>query len=83
MMGWVKNQFISIDQGINAFLGPLLNLAAGDKAFGSPDETLSSVFGKQVRKGNCKWCYYLCKMLHVLDPGHCKKSIEEDEGPGK
>ena len=70
---------ITIDQGVNTVLGPLLNLVLGSKKFGDPDETLSSVFGKEVREGNCKGCYYLCVVLHWLDKDHCKEAIEDDE----
>jgi hypothetical protein len=61
------NILISIDQFFNAVL------------FGNPDETLSSRMGKNVREGKCKGCYFICRILHRLDPEHCKKSIEEDE----
>lgn len=46
---------------------------------GSPDETLSSAAGKANRKGR-KWGAALCWFLNKVDPGHCEKSIEPDEG---
>lgn len=46
---------------------------------GSEDETISSRAGKGARKGIWHWCM-LCKFLHWLDPHHCEKSIEPDEG---
>lgn len=61
------NILISIDQLANTLL------------FGNPDETISSRMGKQVREGKCKGCYFICKLLHRIDPEHCHNSIEEDE----
>jgi len=63
---YLWNILIGIDQLANVFLG------------GSPDETLSSRMGKRL--GTCKVCYFICRVLHWIDPGHCKKSIEADEG---
>lgn len=49
-------------------------------AFGDPDETISSRAGKCARKGGCRFCYWLCRFLHWLDPQHCERHIEADEG---
>ncbi len=78
--GW--NLLIALDQLANVFFGPLLNLLLRPKAaqFGDPDETLSSVFGKNVRAGECRGCRLVCRLLNRIDPGHCQASIEEDEG---
>jgi hypothetical protein len=80
MKQYFWNILISIDQLANTVLGVVLNLFlpkdAKDK-FGNPDETLSSVFGKNIKEGKCKWCYYICKILHIFDKNHCKKSIEK------
>ena len=79
MLTWLWNILISIDQFINVLFGPLLNWLLRPKAkFGDPDETLSSVFGKN--KKNCKTCYFICMALHLLDKNHCEESIETDEG---
>lgn len=74
------NLLISIDQFANVSLSPLLNMLLSEESykFGNPDETLSSVFGKNVRSGKCKGCYCICRVLHLIDKNHCKKSIEED-----
>jgi hypothetical protein len=40
------------------------------------DETISSRAGKAVANGN-KVAILLCGFLHLLDKGHCAKSIEE------
>ena len=66
------NILISVDQFFNTVLG------------GDPDETMSSRFGKWLKlphtKVRWKIAYVICRVLHVLDSGHCDKSIEEDEG---
>lgn len=80
LWAWIWLGLIWIDQGLNWFLSPLLNRVLDvmpEHRFGNPDETLSSVFGKNL--SNCKACYLICMVLHLLDRGHCKKSIEADE----
>jgi hypothetical protein len=66
MKKYFWNILISIDQFGNTVIG------------GDPDETISSRMGK--RKDTCKVCYWLCKLLSVVDHRHCVKSIEADEG---
>lgn len=63
---YLWNILISLDQLVNTILG------------GDPDETISSRIGKRQRKG--KIAYWLCRMLHMIDPHHCRDAIEEDEG---
>ena len=53
----------------------LANAAFG----GHEDETLSSRAGKAAREGK-RWACVLCRLLDRLDPNHCDKSIEPDEG---
>lgn len=53
----------------------LANVAFG----GHEDETLSSRAGKAARDGK-PWACVLCRLLDRLDPNHCEKSIESDEG---
>jgi hypothetical protein len=60
------NVLISIDQLFNT-------VGAGD-----PDETISSRAGKT--EGTSVASRLLCKFLNMIDPGHCQKSIEPDEG---
>lgn len=66
------NNLIAIDQLVNTIL-------AGD-----PDETMSSRFGKWLLLPKDTWkfrvAYVICRLLHILDKGHCDKSIENDEG---
>lgn len=61
------NILIWIDQGVNTL------------TFGNPDETLSSRWGKGQRKGDCRFCSFMCKLLDIVDRGHCERYIEEDE----
>lgn len=81
MSGWLFNVLVSLDQFLNVLLGPSLNAILKPVAkFGYPDETLSSVFGKNVESGTCRACRFMCRMLHWFDKNHCQESIESDEG---
>ena len=53
----------------------LANTAFG----GDEDETISSRAAKARLAGE-RWGCVLCKLLDKLDPGHCARSIEHDEG---
>ena len=64
----IRRWFVGADQYLNALFD------------GDPDETISSRAGKCARKGDKVWCKILCQFLHILDPDHCEKSIEYDEG---
>lgn len=44
-------------------------------AFGNPDETISSRAGRCAKKGGNRPCYWLCRILHLVDNGHCEKNI--------
>lgn len=61
------NVWIGIDQLINALF------------MGDPDETLSSRIGKNANNGH-KFSIFLSWLLDQIDPGHCQKAIERDEG---
>ena len=83
-MSYFWRLLVSIDQFFNVLLSPVLNAVLKPHyRFGNEDETLSSVFGKNVELGSCKGCYYICRVLHLIDPGHCKNSIERDENHGE
>lgn len=45
---------------------------------GDPDETISSRLGKS--RGRCVLCRAACWLLDAIDPGHCERAIERDEG---
>ena len=53
----------------------LANTAFG----GDEDETISSRAGKASVSGR-RWGCVLCRLLDWLDPGHCARNIEPDEG---
>jgi hypothetical protein len=83
MSRYFWNLLLILDQGTNTALGPLLNLVLRPEPaarFGDPTETLSSVFGKNVRDGSCKGCKVICGVLNWIQPGHCQISIETDAG---
>ena len=78
---WLYNVAYSLDQFANAFLYPLFNMLMGNNSypFGNPDETISSVMGKNIKAGHCRGCYYICRILNLFQSRHCERSIEEDE----
>ena len=48
--------------------------------FGNEDETISSAFGKNKRRGTLsKFGYFWDRFLHLLEKDHTIKAIEEDE----
>lgn len=67
MRRYLWNLLISLDQLANTVMG------------GSPDETISSRAGKAMREGR-RWGCILCQLLNWIEPDHCAKSIEPDEG---
>jgi hypothetical protein len=71
-VGYFARVFVSLDQTLNALTG------------GDEDETLSSRWGKDARRGR-KFACVMCKLLDLIDKGHCEKAIERDEGkrPGQ
>jgi hypothetical protein len=74
---------LATDQHANSFLAKLFNdimIKTGGHKFGNPDETISSVLGKNKLMG--KLSYFgkvLDFILHLLDNNHSIKSIEHDE----
>lgn len=63
--GW--NLLVAVDQLANALLG------------GDPDETISSRAAKAAARGR-RWGCVLCRCLDRIDPGHCARNTETDEG---
>jgi hypothetical protein len=63
---YLVNLLIAADCATNAALG------------GSPYETLSSRLGKARQR--CRACYWICRMLHLMDPDHCQDSIRPSAG---
>ena len=73
-MKWIVNVLIGLDQLGNTLGG------------GDPDETISSRLGKLARRHGGKVPWYrplswsISALLELVDPGHLKKAIEDDEG---
>jgi len=64
---YLWNLLVSLDQFINTVLG------------GFPDETISSRAAKSRKRGK-RWACILCRILDRIDPDHCDKTVEPDEG---
>lgn len=78
------NCAITIDQTGNVFAEYPLNFFLIKKdspdRFGNPDETISSVLGKNKESVNFKlFGYCLDRILNRIDSNHSIKSIEADE----
>ena len=72
ILSYFRRLFVAVDQLANVLLG------------GHEDETVSSRIAKDRRRGRKMACV-LCRILDWLDPHHCEKAIEKDEGkrPGQ
>ena len=73
-------QAIEIDQTGNLIMKDVFNATLITKegcSFGNPDETISSVLGKNEAKGTLtKTGKALVAILHKLDPNHAYNSID-------
>lgn len=86
--GYVVNVFIAYDQLINGIFGPALNKLFCNPVFefGYPDETISSVIGKNIcgaKEYTHESLFIVDKWLSKIDPHskqHSIDSIEHDEG---
>lgn len=67
ILTYFRRLFVALDQVLNAVTG------------GSPDETLSSRFFKDLDKRRVIPCI-LCVLLGWIDKDHCEKALEPDEG---
>lgn len=76
---WLIPLLVAIDQLIAVLLRKPLGWLFRTDRFGDPDETISSVLGKEARAGNPR-AMRACRMLDWIDRGHCEKAIERDEG---
>lgn len=80
LIAWVRYGWTVIANPGRAWLiavgyDQLVNVATN----GDEDETISSRAGKAARDGR-RWGCILCRLLDVVDPGHCEANIEVDEG---
>lgn len=78
---YLFNCAIANDQHGNTFLAKLFNdimIKPNGHKFGNPDETISSVLGKNKLKGKLSFVgKTLDYILHILDNNHSIKSIED------
>lgn len=83
LSSWFYAWAISIDQLGNVVCKELFNdalIVHNGIPFGNPDETISSVLGKNKVAGSLNLLGKgLDWILNILDPNHSIKSIEEDE----
>ena len=80
---WFYAWALSIDQLGNVVCKELFNdilITPSGIPFGNPDETISSVLGKNKLNSSLTWLgKSLDWILNKLDPNHSIKSIEADE----
>ena len=82
---YLKEVAYGIDQLGNVVCADLLNLTLikykkGSYRFGNPDETISSVLGKNCKLGTLTSVgKILNSILNLIDKNHSINSIEEDE----
>ena len=67
ILSYFRRLFVAVDQLLNVIFG------------GDEDETISSRIAKDKRRGR-KFACVLCRILDWLDPHHCEKAIEPNEG---
>jgi len=81
MTKWADSTMTSIDQHWNVVCSPILNrFVRTQHRFGDPDETASSVVGKNLRDTNDpEWRYIEFVASWLLEGGkpHCIPSIED------
>lgn len=81
---WATTNMIAIDQWWQVMFAPLLNLGVTtEHRFGAPDETASSVVGKNLQAtGELRWKVIEWCLSIVLEAGkpHAVPNIEDDEG---
>lgn len=75
------NCAIADDQQGNTYLAKLFNdwlIKPGGDRFGNPDETISSVLGRNLATGTLSLAGKILNwILDKLDPGHSTRSIEK------
>lgn len=78
----VEDQKGNVEQAF--FYNDIMLKNYSQNLFGFPDETLSSVYGKNKRDNTLtKFGSFWAKLLNKIDKNHVEKSIEEDEGSSK
>lgn len=83
---WISRLGLSVDQTYNVFWSPWYNWVLDPKKhlFGHPDETVSSVIGKNLKEDDREhWRYIEYLLVLALEAGegdHSIPAIEDDEG---
>ena len=76
----IRSIAVGIDQIGNSVCRDMLNrllITSGGHSFGRIQETISSVLGKNEKSWTLTWIgRAIVAVLDRLDPGHCKKCIE-------
>lgn len=84
---YFRNLALSVDQFGNVAMSPLFNLILikeGGYKFGNPDETISSVIGKNEEVGKLNFISRgIAWILNKLDRGHTVNSIDNTEDNGR
>lgn len=74
---------LSLDQGWQVLVSPWLNLWKHPHRFGAPDETASSVLGKNLEETGLfryKACEFVLSWVFEGGKPHSVRAIEDDEG---
>jgi len=87
MSAYYKRVAVSKDQYLNVTMRYFFNstmckdrVGQNKYLFGNEDETISSAFGKNNRRGTLtKFGYFWDRVLHFIERDHTIKAIEEDE----
>lgn len=80
---YATRSMTSLDQGWQVLVSPILNLWKPVYKFGYPDETASSVCGKNLRStGEARWkiLEFVFSWIFEFGKPHSVKAIEDDEG---
>lgn len=76
---WEFDKAVSKDQYGNVLGKYLFNhilIRKDGHRFGNPDETISSVLGKNEQAKTLRWLgKFIAWVLNTIDPGHTKKAI--------
>ncbi len=76
-MNYIGKVGTAFSRLIGVMFSSVLNVIFhGGHKFGSIDETISSVLGKNIRDNDCFSCKIICFFLDFINKDHCKDSID-------
>ena len=64
---YIRNVAFALDRFGNAALG------------GDPDWTISQRMGQAIREDRCAGCYWVCRVLSLIDHRHCRRVYDPDK----